>query len=68
LIRLTSANSPNDDPVFVKEDTIEFMAVVSTAPATFTQIGFGSGNTINVKQSPQEILDAIVNAASQPRS
>jgi uncharacterized protein YlzI (FlbEa/FlbD family) len=65
LITLTSANTVNDDPCDVNETAIEYYAVVSSAAVTFTQIGFSSGNVINVKQSVQEIRDAI---RAAPRS
>jgi hypothetical protein len=65
LIKLTRANSPNDDPCDVDEATIEFYAVISDNAVTFTQIGFASGNTLNVKETIQEMRDAIARSKTE---
>jgi uncharacterized protein YlzI (FlbEa/FlbD family) len=66
LILLTVAGSLNDDKCLVMEETIEFIGTDSSSPNASTIIYFESGATISVKETLEEVHDAITNARKTP--
>jgi hypothetical protein len=68
LITLTLAASLNDDKCLVMEDAVQFCATDSSQPNTATVIYFESGATLLVKETLEEVRDAIYRETTRPVS
>ena len=62
MISLTVASSLNDDRCLVMEDAIQYLATDSSGPTTHTVIYFESGVVLWVKETLEEIRNAITQA------